>query len=99
MSECKGKDQLRLLHGFESGFNANAVINWWLLNLFDKKNKSVTEMVKWKRKLKSNVTLSLMICSSLIFFIVWVSIDGIATDSNILSKNCNGSYFEKMADV
>ena len=32
-----GKDQVRVLHGFELGFNANAVINWWLLKFFDKK--------------------------------------------------------------
>ena len=37
MSDLKGKGQVKDLHGFELGINANAVINWWQLNFFDKK--------------------------------------------------------------
>ena len=38
MSDSEGKGQIRTLHGFELGFNANAVSKWWMLNFFDEKN-------------------------------------------------------------
>jgi hypothetical protein len=37
MNDLMGKGQIRALHGFELGLNANAVINWWMLNFLDKK--------------------------------------------------------------